>query len=90
MSLRKESLKLYRDILRASRMFTWPHESGLSWGEVLRQSARQEFEQAKFERDTLVITRLLFVGRDCLTQTTDKYLKSAQELNDKIDKSRTS
>ncbi len=89
MSLRKESLKLYRDILRATKMFTWVNEAGIPWSQVLKVNARKEFEQARFENDHLVVTRLLFVGRDCLNQTTDKYIKAASAMKDNIDKSRT-
>lgn len=75
-----EAMKLYRDILRASKLFTWPNESGELWSMVLRKNARYEFEQAKYERDPLIIARLLYVGRDCLNQTTDKYFRAADNL----------
>jgi hypothetical protein len=88
--MRAESLKLYRDILRASKMFCYPNEKGELWSEVLRVNARKEFEQARFERDPLVVTRLLFVGRDCLTQTTDKFAAAAKAMTDNIDRTRTS
>jgi len=39
---------------------------------VLIDSARKEFEQAKYERDPLIIAQLLLVGRDCLNQSIDK------------------
>ena len=81
--LRSESLKLYRDILRATKLFTWPNEKGQIWSEILRANARKEFEQARHETDHLIITRLLYVGRDCMNQTTDKYLKAIQTLPDK-------
>ena len=90
MSLNREALKLYRDILRTSKLFTWPHESGVPWSVLLKQNARKEFEEARFEKDPLLISRMLYVGRDCLNQTTDKYLRSAQALNDKINSTRTS
>jgi len=88
--LRAESLKLYRDILRATKLFTWPNDSGQLWSDILRKNARQEFEQARMEKDPLVITRLLYVGRDCLNQTTDRYIKAASSINSNIDKSRPS
>ncbi len=90
MSLRFEGLKLYRDILRASKLFTWANEQGVPWRIILCQNARKEFEQARFEKDPVIITRLLFVGRDCLNQTTDRYAKAAKAMNDNIDKTRTS
>ena len=86
--MRNESLKLYRDILRATRMFTWANPKGELWSEILKKNARHEFEQSKFERDPLVVTRLLVVGRDCLNQTTEKFLAAAQAVNDNIDKTR--
>lgn len=87
---RPEALKLYRDILRASRYFTWVNEKGISWSFILRQNARKEFEQARFERDPAVITKLLFVGRDCLNQTMEKVTAASQSMKDNIDKTRTS
>jgi hypothetical protein len=90
MSMRAESLKLYRDILRATRMFTWPNEKGEIWGDILRKNARYEFEQARYERDALVVTRLLFVGRDCLNKTTEKFLAASDSLKQNIEKTRTS
>ena len=44
-----ESLRLYRDILRASRHFTWPNEKGELWRDVLRRESRKEFEAATEE-----------------------------------------
>mmetsp|Transcript_15641 Transcript_15641/g.26207 ORF Transcript_15641/g.26207 Transcript_15641/m.26207 type:complete len:91 (-) Transcript_15641:1064-1336(-) len=89
MSMRAESLKLYRDILRATRMFTWANEKGEMWSEVLQHNARKEFEQARYETDPLIVSRLLLVGRDCLNQTTDKFSAAAKAMNDNIDKTRT-
>lgn len=86
---RTESLKLYRDILRATRLFTWNNEQGIPWAEILRKNARKEFEAARFERDPLLITRMLFVGRDCLNQTMEKFSATAQKMQDNIDKTRT-
>ena len=86
--MRFESLKLYRDILRASRMFTWKSQTGEMWSEVLKKNARHEFEQARYERDPLVVARLLVVGRDCLNQTKEKFLAAAQAVNDNIDRTR--
>lgn len=87
-STKSESLLLYRDILRATRMFTWLNDRGVPWSQVLRENTRKEFEQARFESDPAVITRLLYVGRDCLAQTTDKYFKAQIEMDKNIDKTR--
>ncbi|KAK8915973.1 hypothetical protein KSP39_PZI023304 [Platanthera zijinensis] len=65
-SIRRESLCLYRDIMRATRFFSWPDARGAVWRDVLRSNARREFEEARFERDPEIITRLLIGGRDAV------------------------
>lgn len=69
---RREALNLYRDILRASRFFTWPDSNGVLWRDVLRDSARREFEQARFETDPEIVTRLLIGGREAVHSAIDK------------------
>jgi hypothetical protein len=84
-----ESIRLYRDILRAARMFTWRNQAGELWSDVLRKNARLEFEQARNEKDPLVIARMLVVGRDALNQATDKVFAATKAMNDNIDRTRT-
>eukprot|EP01031_Cornospumella_fuschlensis_P030873 gene30873-37309_t len=75
---RREVLKLYRDIVRATRLFSWPNDKGELWSEILRKNARQEFEQARSEKDPTLIVRMLVVGRDCLNQTVESLVKKSQ------------
>ena len=74
-----ESLRLYRDILRASRHFTWPNEKGELWRDVLRRESRKEFEAASVESDPLIVARLLVVGRDCLNKTQKSLLRQRKK-----------
>ena len=39
---------------------------------MLHANARAEFEQARYEQDPELVTRMLVVGRDSLTATLDK------------------
>ncbi|KAI3431986.1 uncharacterized protein J3R85_007644 [Psidium guajava] len=71
-STRREALGLYRDILRATRFFPWPDQRGVPWRDVLRENARREFEEARFERDPEVVTRLLIGGRDAVEAALEK------------------
>jgi hypothetical protein len=87
--MNRESLALYRDILRAARVFTWNNAAGQPWRGLLIANARKEFEQARLENDPLVVARLLFVGRDCLNQTKDKLAGAVQAMKDNIDRTRT-
>jgi hypothetical protein len=42
--INKEAIRLYRDIIRATRFYTWTNEKGEPWRQVLRVNARKEFE----------------------------------------------
>lgn len=77
-SLRREALGLYRDILRATRLFAWPDERGVLWREVLRANARREFEEARGERDPEVVARLLIGGRDAVQQALDRLAEASR------------
>ena len=84
-----QALRLYRDILRMARLFTWRNEKHELWRDVVVSSARKEFEQARHEKDPLLVARLLFVGRDCLNQTRDKFASKLSAIQDQVDKTRT-
>lgn len=45
---------------------------GRLWSVILKENARQEFEQARHERDPEMVSRMLVVGRDALNQTMEK------------------
>lgn len=80
-SSRREAVSLYRDIIRATRFFMWANSQGTLWRDVLRENVRKEFEEARFERDPEVITRLLIGGRDALQAALDKLAeKQKQEI----------
>ncbi|XP_021721296.1 uncharacterized protein LOC110688846 [Chenopodium quinoa] len=85
-STRREALGLYRDILRATRFFMWPDSRGVLWRDILRENARKEFEEAQFEKDHEVITRLLIGGRDAVQAALDKL---AEKQRDQIEKDRS-
>eukprot|EP00250_Pteridium_aquilinum_P010723 c19588_g1_i1 orf=152-592(+) len=76
---RREALTLYRDILRATRLFLWRNEQGVLWRDILRSSTRKEFEDARLEQDPEIIARLLVGGRDALQQAVDNAVKKAQK-----------
>ncbi|TYH01173.1 hypothetical protein ES288_A09G036000v1 [Gossypium darwinii] len=71
-STRREVLSLYRDILRATRFFMWPDSRGVLWRDILRENARKEFDEARFEKDPEVVTRLLIGGRHAVESALEK------------------
>jgi len=40
----RELLRLYREVQQMTKRFTWANEDGEPWQEILRKSARVEFE----------------------------------------------
>ncbi|KAI3724527.1 hypothetical protein L2E82_36308 [Cichorium intybus] len=76
---RREVLALYRDIIRATRFFVWSDSRGVLWRDVLRANARREFEEARFEKDPEVITRLLIGGHDAVQAALDKLVEKQRE-----------
>ena len=84
----REAIILYREILRTARAFYWPNEHGEQWSQVLAKSARKEFEEARYERDPLIIARLLVVGRDAMMQAQNKFTEMEEKMKEHISKTR--
>lgn len=87
-STRREALSLYRDILRATRFFTWPDNNGILWRDILRHNARKEFEEARFESDPEIVTRLLIGGREAVHSALDKLATQIQKDSGGVDQPR--
>eukprot|EP00246_Nothoceros_aenigmaticus_P003961 TRINITY_DN15204_c0_g1_i1.p1 TRINITY_DN15204_c0_g1~~TRINITY_DN15204_c0_g1_i1.p1 ORF type:complete len:142 (+),score=16.17 TRINITY_DN15204_c0_g1_i1:167-592(+) len=81
---RREALHLYRYILRATCVFVWSNEHGVLWRDVLRTSARSEFEAARFERDPEVIAKLLVGGRDAVDSALQKFLAKREAMTNEL------
>jgi hypothetical protein len=86
LTTKREALSLYRAVWRASFMFVWKNERGVEWKDVIRESARKEFEAARQERDPEMVARLLLTGRDYLDQAVRKFLEKRQKIIDEENK----
>ncbi|POM61375.1 hypothetical protein PHPALM_29617 [Phytophthora palmivora] len=78
---RKEVLRLYREILRTTRMFPHRNEQGQLWSAVLQKNARMEIEQNRYEtverwRDDLQAHSFW------LEVSQEKMMEKQQELSD--------
>mmetsp|Transcript_1223 Transcript_1223/g.2925 ORF Transcript_1223/g.2925 Transcript_1223/m.2925 type:complete len:181 (-) Transcript_1223:437-979(-) len=82
LTVKREALSLYRDVIRYSRLFVWRDEHGRQWGQVLRENARREFEASRFEMDPEVVNRMLIVGRESIEEVKKKFLAKRQQIID--------
>ena len=58
-------------------------------GEEWDAAIRKEFEEARYERDPLLVARMLVVGRQCLDDALRKFDTAQQKISDKVEASRT-
>jgi len=79
----KEAIRLYRDILRTVKLFRFTTDGAKRWDEKLAQSARNEFEAHRYEKDPQTIAQLLVQGRDSLQQIHLKIAEKQTELTKK-------
>lgn len=80
LTTRREALSLYREILRWSNLFVWRDQQGRLFKDLIRESARKEFEDARYERDPEIVSRLLVTGRDCVQKTVERVLQQREVL----------
>lgn len=58
----------------------WQNEQNKPWRDVLRESARQEFELARHEQDPELVSRLIVSGRDAVHQVVDKFMAKRDQM----------
>jgi len=72
-------IRLYRDIIRCSKRFTWMNEKGMPWNMILKESARKEFEMNRHIKDPKQITSLIVNARESIHQL--EYKLQQKQLN---------
>eukprot|EP00239_Pterosperma_sp_CCMP1384_P007609 CAMPEP_0197844022 /NCGR_PEP_ID=MMETSP1438-20131217/988_1 /TAXON_ID=1461541 /ORGANISM="Pterosperma sp., Strain CCMP1384" /LENGTH=247 /DNA_ID=CAMNT_0043454547 /DNA_START=32 /DNA_END=775 /DNA_ORIENTATION=+ len=80
LTTRREALSLFRSVLRASRLFVWRTDQGDIWRDVIRDSARKEFEAARYETDPEMVTKLLVAGRHYTEEALSKFMAKRAEI----------
>jgi hypothetical protein len=80
LTTRREALALYREVLRASALFVWRDEHGRPWRDVIRASARAEFEAARREPDPELINRMIVTGRDAVARAVEGFLRKREAI----------
>eukprot|EP01080_Neovahlkampfia_damariscottae_P008386 gene8386-211_t len=77
---KREAIKLYREILKTAKMFTWEDERGVKWSELIKMSAREEFESSKQENDPEVLARAMVNAQMALTDLQGKFKEQQEKL----------
>lgn len=77
---RLDALRLYRDILRTARGFTWADKDGKPWRQKLMHEARKEFDDKRNVESREEILKLIFVGQDALFKAQNMVREKRQEL----------
>merc|ERR1712023_37136 len=72
----KEVLRLYREVFQMTMRFTWNNEDGEPWKDILRNTARQEFEALRTETDTLKVGKFLLTWRETIQRVHEKVNKA--------------
>ena len=75
LTTRREALHLYREILRYSNLFVWKDAHGKTWRDILREGARKEYEDARYERDPEILNKLIITGREAVQRTVEAFMK---------------
>ena len=60
----KVILRTYRDVLKMTARFDWNNDHGIMWRDILRKSARLEFEQFWEEYDSIKVAQKILVWKD--------------------------
>jgi hypothetical protein len=78
---KKESLVLYRDVIKVCRKFFWNNQNGKEWSVILQKSARKEFEENRNLLDSAEVGRKLVIGRQAILEVEEKILKVHSDMN---------
>ena len=83
-----EVLRLYREVLTMTRRFTWSNEDGEPWDQILRRTARAEFEELRTETDTLKLAKFMITWREALGKIHEKVNKAELDMMKHVDSTR--
>jgi len=79
-----EVLRVYRETMKMTCRFTWCNEEGRPWKEILRASARAEFEQLRHEKDPLIIGKTLLTWQEANKRIHEKVNKTQMEITSHV------
>ena len=85
----QEVLRVYRDVMKVTARYNWNNEDGEPWKDILRVSARAEFEQIKEEIDPLIVGKFIVTWRDVINRMHEKVNDVNFKMTQFVDETRT-
>lgn len=67
-----EVIRLYREVYKHAAKFDWYNEKRERWTDIIRKSARKEFDLSKYETDPFLVMKMMVTTRECLGQLDEK------------------
>lgn len=83
-----EVLRLYRDVLKSTSGFFWFNERGECWRDVLRKSARREFDNSKYETDPVLLMKMMLTTREAIAKVQQQIFETQQRLTQTVSETR--
>lgn len=65
-----------------SNLFVWKDKNGVPWRDVIRVSARKELEDARYETDPSIISKLIITGRDAVQRSVEVFMAKRKKIID--------
>ena len=85
---KKETLILYKDVIKLCRKFFWNNNNGKQWADILQKTARKEIENNKLMIDSAEIGKTLVVARESLIEIEKKIFQVHLEMNKFIEETK--
>ena len=58
-----EVIRLYREVYKYAAKFDWCNEKGEVWRDIIRKSARREFDLSREEHDPFLVMKMMVTTR---------------------------
>lgn len=81
-----EALRQYRELLKFSNEFYWTNERGQLWKDIIRKSARREFELSRNEEDPMIQYKMMITTRDAISKTKETLIEEYFKQNRNMEK----
>lgn len=76
---------MYREVLKTTSGFFWFNEKGECWRDVLRKSARREFDNSKYETDPVLLMKMMVTTREAIAKVQEQMMNTQKRFTQTVD-----